>query len=134
MISPKYRIKYCLKQLLKCLYLTISIKTSMLYCEVEKKTSSDLYNKIQSKYKKYTYIKSTHICLYSHRNYLDSKKLFLKNQMEPIFPLHTFFIYIYISTPRCITFTHTYTHKYTQSLKTKGLNKDLNYSALFYGN
>lgn len=87
----------------------------MLYCEVEKKTSSDLYNKIQSKYKKYTYIKSTHICLYSHRNYLDSKKLFLKNQMEPIFPLHTFFIYIYTFQHRDVLLLLTHTHTNTPS-------------------
>lgn len=36
--------------------------------------------------KVYAYVR-----LYRHRNYLDSKKLFLKGQMEPIFLLHIYF-------------------------------------------
>ena len=62
--------------------MTISIKTSMMYCEVGgmEHVTEELYNTIP------TADKRRHVCSHIHSNDLDGKELFLKGQTEPLFP------------------------------------------------
>lgn len=51
MVSPNYKKLLLKKFLTKSLYLTISIKTSVIYCEMDKQVTEGLYNTIPPAHK-----------------------------------------------------------------------------------